>query len=223
MVLRKNPIKLNQLQQMLEDEQDSVKAPSESECETVAQEQPKPIAHYRPSRPKPSPEMVAARKKRREIVDRISDLKLDDLATEISAGKLLITDIVRAIKRPDWDPREKVRKPVFRRGMIKTDDLTPGMKLEAQVVNVVDFGVFVDIGLGESCLVHVSQLSNRFIRDPQVMYSVGDVISVWIAEIDSSKRRVKLTAIRPGSERSRGPRRRKQDDRAKAGSCEVRR
>ena len=140
-------------------------------------------------------------------MEKISALELETLAGEISAGKMLLTDIVRTMKRPDWDPREKVRKPVFRRGMIKTADLEPGMQLEAQVVNVVDFGVFVDIGLGESCLVHVSQLSNRFIRDPQVMYAVGDVIHTWISEIEPKKRRVKLTAIRPGTERTRGARR----------------
>ena len=173
---------------------------------------PAPVAPAKPASTKPSPEVVAARKKRREIVEKISALDFEVLAKEISAGKLLLTDIVRTMKRPDWDPREKVRKPVFRRGMIKTDDLKPGMQLEAQVVNVVDFGVFVDIGLGESCLVHVSQLSNRFIRDPQVMYAIGDVIHTWISEIEPKKRRVKLTAIRPGTERSRAPRKRRSEN-----------
>ena len=171
-----------------------------------------------PSRPNPTPELVAARKKRREIVQRISDLELDKLAAEIPAGKMLLTDIVRSMKRPDWDPREKIRKPLFRRGMLKTDDVQPGMELEAQVVNVVDFGVFVDIGLGESCLVHVSQLSNRFIRDPQVVYSVGDVIRTWVSEIDTKKRRVKLTAIRPGTEKGKGQRRRKPERGSAEGS-----
>ena len=122
----------------------------------------------------------------------------------MSVGSMLISDIVRAIKRPDWDPREKARKPVFRRGMLKTEELKEGQQLDAQVVNVVDFGVFVDIGLGESCLVHVSHLSNRFIKDPQTVYSVGDVIRTWVTEIDTAKRRVKLTAIKPGTERTGG-------------------
>ncbi|QEG20653.1 helix-hairpin-helix domain-containing protein [Mariniblastus fucicola] len=175
-----------------------------AETTTVSDAESKPVSP--PSRPKPSPELVAARKKRREIVERISKLELDNLSTEIPAGKLLLADIVRTMKRPDWDPREKTRKPVFRRGMLKTDELQQGMELEAQVVNVVDFGVFVDIGLGESCLVHVSQLSNRFIRDPQVVFAVGDVIRTWVTEIDVKKRRVKLTAIRPGTEKGKGQR-----------------
>jgi uncharacterized protein len=181
-------------------------------------------ASAKPAQAKPSPEVLAARKKRREIVEKISALDFEVLAKEISAGKLLLTDIVRTMKRPDWDPREKVRKPVFRRGMIKTDDLKPGMQVEAQVVNVVDFGVFVDIGLGESCLVHVSQLSNRFIRDPQVMYAIGDVIHTWISEIEPKKRRVKLTAIRPGTERSGAPRKRKTENSGarKSGGAQTR-
>ncbi len=162
-----------------------------------------------PPRPKPSPELIAARKKRREIVERIAALELDSLAGELSAGSLLLTDVVRAMKRPDWDPREKLRKPVMRRALLKVGEITTGQELEAQVVNVVDFGVFVDIGIGESCLVHVSQLSNRYIKDPQVVFTVGDVIKTWVTEVDTEKRRVKLTAIRPGTERSRGQRNKK--------------
>jgi uncharacterized protein len=73
------------------------------------------------------------------------------------------------------------------------------MQLDGQIVNVVDFGVFVDIGLGESSLVHVSQLSHRYVADPHRLYSVGNILRVWVAEVDSARRRVKLTAIQPGS------------------------
>ncbi len=138
---------------------------------------------------------------RKEILKKISDLNVDDLALHHSAGRLLVKDILMALKRPKWDPRDKVSKPIFRRGIIKADDLKPNMQLDGQVVNVVDFGVFVDIGLGESSLVHVSQLSNHFIRDPHRFYSVGDVLKVWVSEIDAERRRVKLTAVRPGSKK----------------------
>ena len=73
------------------------------------------------------------------------------------------------------------------------------MCLDGQVVNVVDFGVFVDIGLGTSCLVHVSQLANHFIRDPHRFFSVGDSIKVWVTDINADKRRVSLTAVQPAS------------------------
>lgn len=148
-------------------------------------------------------------KRRKEIIERIAALDLDAIASEKQVGKMLMTDLVRAIKKPLWDPRDKISKPISRRGILKADDLKPEMQLEAQVVNVVDFGVFVDIGLGESCLVHVSQLSTRYISDPQMVYAVGDILKVWVSEIDAQRRRVKLTAIRPGTkkESSRGRRR----------------
>ena len=117
---------------------------------------------------------------------------------------MLLTDIMRAFRRPQWDPRDRSRKPVSRRGMLKANDLTPEMELDAQVINVVDFGAFVDIGLGESCLVHVSQLSHRYITDPHEILAVGDVLKVWVVSVDSQKRRVKLTAIKPGSKRHYG-------------------
>ena len=150
---------------------------------------------------------------RQEILKRFVDLDIEQLAQAHSAGKLLVKDILMALKRPQWDPRDKVNKPIFRRGIIKADDLKPEMQLDAQVVNVVDFGVFVDIGLGESSLVHVSQLSNHFTRDPHRLYSVGDVLKVWVSEVDTERRRVKLTAIRPGSHKSQSRRGRGQKQR----------
>jgi len=149
--------------------------------------------------------------KRKEIIDRITALDLDAIAEEKQIGKMLMTDLVRAIKKPLWDPRDKISKPISRRGILKADDLKPEMPLDAQVVNVVDFGVFVDIGLGESCLVHVSQLSTRYISDPQMVYAVGDIMKVWVSEIDGERRRVKLTAIRPGTKKETGRPRRRND------------
>ena len=156
--------------------------------------------------------------KRKQILKKIGELDVELIAQQHSAGKLLIKDILMALKRPKWDPRDKISKPIFRRGIIKADDLQPSMQLDAQVVNVVDFGVFVDIGLGESSLVHVSQLSNQFIRDPHRFYSVGDVLKVWVSEIDSERRRVKLTAIRPGSKRPPSRRDRKTGAKGSSGS-----
>jgi protein Tex len=141
-------------------------------------------------------EKMEARKK---ALQRLSELNIATIAAENNAGRLLVRDILLALKKPTYDPRDRVAKPIFRRGILKIDDLKPEMQLEGQVVNVVDFGVFVDIGLGESSLVHVSQLSHRYVADPHRFYSVGDVIKVWVSEIDSARRRVKLTAIQPGS------------------------
>ena len=114
-----------------------------------------------------------------------------------------IRDLLRALKNPLHDPREKLPAPVFRSGILKIEDLKPGQQLRGQVVNVVDFGIFVNIGIGDSCLVHISRLSNRFIRDPHWHFAVGDVLDVWVQEVDSGKNRVTLTAVQPDLRLSR--------------------
>ena len=137
--------------------------------------------------------------RRRELVDGIRKLDFQKLSKELNIGELLLKDIINSICKPEFDPRRGLNRPVFRSGIIKIDDLKPELCLEAQVVNVVDFGVFVDIGLGTSCLVHVSQLATYFIRDPHRFFAVGDVLKVWVTEVDATKRRVTLTAIKPAS------------------------
>jgi uncharacterized protein len=93
---------------------------------------------------------------------------------------------------------------------MKLEDLAPGMELSGTVLNVVDFGVFVDIGLSDSGLVHISRLADRFIRDPHEVVGVGDVLKVWVVDVDKSRRRVSLTAIAPGTERAPRPPRQRQ-------------
>ena len=182
--------------------------PAEAESQKPAAEPPAPVAEAAADSQTPPAHQPT---KRKEIIERITSLDLEAIAADNNVGKMLMTDLVRAIKKPLWDPRDKISKPISRRGILKADDLKPEMQLEAQVVNVVDFGVFVDIGLGESCLVHVSQLSTRYISDPQVVYAVGDILKVWVAEIDGERRRVKLTAIKPGTKKESGRGRRPKD------------
>src|SRR6202035_3290880 len=109
--------------------------------------------------------------------------------------------------RPGRDPREDLPQPIFKRGILKLEDLTPGMELFGAVLNVVDVGVFVDIGLHDSGLVHVSQLANRYVRDPHEVAAVGDIVKVWVLEIDKTRHRVSLTMIPPGSKRHEPPHR----------------
>ena len=90
--------------------------------------------------------------------------------------------------------------------MLKLEDLKPGMELAGTVLNVVDFGAFVDIGLVDSGLIHVSRLADRYISDPHDVVSVGDILRVWVVEVDQKRRRVSLTAIEPGTEKPRTPR-----------------
>lgn len=127
---------------------------------------------------------------------------LEQLAAELQVGVLLLKDIVSQLVRPGRDPRDDLPKPVFRRGVIKLEDLTPEMELTGTVLNVVDFGCFVDIGLHDSGLVHVSRLADRFVRDPHEVVAVGDVVKVWVLEVDKERRRVSLTMIPSGAPRS---------------------
>ena len=110
-------------------------------------------------------------------------------------------DILNSLKRPGRDPREDLPQPAFRREIMKLEHLQPGMELMGTVLNVVDFGAFVDIGLPDSGLIHISRLADRFVKDPHEVVSVGDILNVWVVDVDRQRRRVSLTAIKPGTER----------------------
>jgi len=128
-------------------------------------------------------------------------LAVPQLVQELGIGELTLHDMLNSLTRPRRDPREDLPPPIFRRGIIKLDDLKPGMELAGTVLNVVDFGAFIDIGLHDSGLIHVSRLANQYISDPHEVVSVGDMVKVWVVEVDKQRRRVSLTAIQPGTER----------------------
>lgn len=144
-----------------------------------------------------------------QLADRAATMNLDEAAAELQAGSMTLQDILSQLGRPGRDPREDLPLPIFKQGVIKLDDLAPGMELAGTVLNVVDFGAFVDIGLHDTGLVHVSQLANRYVRDPHDVVSVGDIVKVWVHEIDKDRRRVSLSMLPPGTEKqipSHGPR-----------------
>jgi len=121
-------------------------------------------------------------------------------------GEHLMRDLIDSLMRPGRDPREQLPAPIFRKGILQVDDLSVGMALQGQVLNVVDFGIFVDIGIGESGLVHISNLSHDYVRDPHRYFGVGDILDVWVQSIDRKRGRVALTAIDPQSAPPREPR-----------------
>lgn len=134
---------------------------------------------------------------RDELLRLLQELDLRKLSEELKAGLPTLKDIVEALSRPGRDPRTDLPGPVFRHGILKLEDLSPGMELTGTVLNVVDFGAFVDIGLKDSGLVHVSQMADRFIRNPHEIVSVGNIVTVWVQSIDLQRRRVSLTMIDP--------------------------
>lgn len=137
----------------------------------------------------------------------IANWNFDTMATELNTGAYTIREIFESLYNPMYDIREEMPKPVFKRGTVQLDQLSPGMELVGTVLNIVDFGAFVDIGMHDSGLVHVSQLADRFVRDPQEVVSVGDVVKVWVMEVNSDHHRVSLTMIPPGASRSASNRR----------------
>ena len=141
-----------------------------------------------------------------ELRQRIEQLPAESLAEELSVGLPTLKDILDAISRPGRDPRTDLPGPVFKQGILNLDDLQEGMELTGTVCNVVDFGAFVDVGLKDSGLVHISQLSVSYVPSPHSLVSVGDVVTVWVLGVDKERKRVSLTMIPPGTPRQvRGP------------------
>ena len=145
------------------------------------------------------------------IRELVAPLDRAALAAELGIGQLTLDDMVEALCRPGRDPREDLPPPIFRKDVVKFEDLQAGMELRGTVLNVVDFGAFVDVGLSDSGLIHISQLSAGYVRDPHDVVAVGDQVRAWVSSIDKDRRRVALTMIQPGTERpkpARPPRKR---------------
>ncbi|MGC8642721.1 MAG: S1 RNA-binding domain-containing protein, partial [Isosphaeraceae bacterium] len=151
-----------------------------------------------------SPDVVRHKDKLPELHQQLAAADVGELAKELGVGEFTLRDIVDALGRPERDPRDDLPKPIFKKGILKLEDLSAGMELKGTVLNVVDFGAFVDIGLKDSGLVHISQLANRYIKSPHDVVSVGDVVNVWVMSVDQERKRVSLTMVKPGTERQRG-------------------
>lgn len=115
------------------------------------------------------------------------------LAKELGVGELTLRDIVKELEKPARDPREDMPKPILRSDVLELKDLTPGMILKGTVRNVIDFGAFVDIGVHQDGLVHISQICDRFIKHPLEVVSVGDIVEVKVMSVDVKKQRIQLT------------------------------
>ncbi|MBQ7563220.1 MAG: RNA-binding transcriptional accessory protein [Lachnospiraceae bacterium] len=115
------------------------------------------------------------------------------LAKELGIGEITLIDIVKELEKPARDPREDMPKPILKSDIMEIEDLKPGMILKGTVRNVIDFGVFVDIGVHQDGLVHISQITDKFIRHPLDAVSVGDVVEVKVLEVDPAKKRIALT------------------------------
>jgi uncharacterized protein len=135
----------------------------------------------------------------REALDRLEILKY----LGEGVGEPTLRDIVTELKKPGRDPRADFEPPKFREDIEKLEDLTPGLQLEGVVTNVTAFGAFVDVGVHQDGLIHVSQLSDRFVKDPAEVVKVGDKIKVRVLEVDLSRKRISLSARSPDAQAAR--------------------
>ncbi len=132
----------------------------------------------------------------KELIERLSNIDPNELAAKLNVGVPTLTDIIDNLMRPLRDPRDELPKPIFRQDILKMEDLKQGMKLKGTVRNIVDFGVFVDIGVKEDGLIHLSELSNQYIKHPFEVVNVGDIIEVTVLNVDLAKKRISLSLKR---------------------------
>lgn len=132
------------------------------------------------------------------IKSKTDSIGLPQLSKSTGAGIPTLADIVKELEKPGRDPRDELPPPLMRSGdIMELKDLTPGMELMGTVRNVIDFGAFVDIGVHEDGLVHISQLSNKFVKHPLEVVKVGDVVKVWVLDVDMKRKRISLTMKKP--------------------------
>ena len=132
-----------------------------------------------------------------DIQQRAELVGIKKVADDLGIGEPTLKDIIRELQKPGRDPRDDLPKPVLRTDVLDIKDLAPGMELMGTVRNVIDFGAFVDIGVHQDGLVHISRMSTRFIKHPGEVVKVGDVIKVWVVDVDQKKQRIGLTMLPP--------------------------
>ncbi|MFC0472368.1 Tex family protein [Halalkalibacter kiskunsagensis] len=132
-----------------------------------------------------------------KVKEQLQAINVESMAQELEVGVPTLKDIIDSLIRPSRDPRDEVAKPLLKQGVLKMEDLQIGMELQGTVRNVIDFGAFVDIGVKQDGLVHISKLTNRFVKHPLEVVTVGDIVTVWVEQVDSQKGRIALTMKKP--------------------------
>ena len=125
--------------------------------------------------------------------NKLKSINVEKTAKELDVGEMTLGDIIEELSRPGRDPREDMPKPILRSDVLKLDDLKEGMVLTGTVRNVIDFGAFVDIGVKHDGLVHISEMSDKYIKNPSEIVSVGDIVKVKVISIDKERQKVALS------------------------------
>ncbi len=126
----------------------------------------------------------------------VQELGYKETAEKLGIGEPTLRDLVKELLKPGRDPRDELPPPILRTDVMEMKDLKTGMELQGTVRNVVDFGAFVDIGVHQDGLVHISRLANRFVRHPSEVVSVGDIVTVWVVDVDEKRKRIGLTMVK---------------------------
>ena len=138
-------------------------------------------------------EDIRNKEKLEQIKTKLKEVNVKELAEELKIGELTLKDIIEEISKPGRDPREDLPKPILRSDVLKFEDLQEGMELTGTVRNVIDFGAFVDIGVKHDGLVHISEMADKYVRNPSEIVSVGDIVKVKVIGIDRERQKVKLS------------------------------
>ena len=128
-----------------------------------------------------------------QIKTKLATVNIENTAKQLEVGEMTLTDIISELSKPGRDPRDEMPKQILRADVLKFEDLREGMTLTGTVRNVTDFGAFVDIGVKHDGLVHISQLSDSFVRNPSDIVSVGDIVKVKVIGIDEERQKVQLS------------------------------
>ena len=140
-----------------------------------------------------SVENIKEKSKLEKIKTALSKVNVEKMSEELEVGPLTLKDIIEELSKPGRDPRESLPKPILRSDVLKFDDLQEGMELTGTVRNITDFGAFVDVGVKHDGLVHISEMADRYIKNPSEVVSVGDIVKVKVLSIDREKQKVSLT------------------------------
>ena len=133
---------------------------------------------------------------KQEFKDVLDSINVDELAKKLSTDKYTLEDIIKELKNPGLDPRDELEAPILKSDILHLEDLRVGMELQGTVRNVASFGAFVDIGLHDDGLIHISKMSKSFVKNPNDILNVGDIIKCYVDAIDLEKQKVQLSLIK---------------------------
>lgn len=132
----------------------------------------------------------------KELVQKLDNIDIDDYSKKLDIDIYTLEDIINSLKKPNRDPRDDFDKPILKSDVLHIEDLKKGMELEGTVRNVVDFGAFIDIGIKNDGLVHISKITDRYIKHPSEVLSVGDIVTCYVDEVFLDKGKVALSLIK---------------------------